>query len=175
MPKDKKSLSSKFLYPDLAYDSIHDIELNSLFVGGIKGLIVDIDNTLIAPGMKKPDERMNKWIETARDAGFDICLLSNASRRRVARLASGFGIYAIARAGKPSRAGFIKAMRLLKLAPPQVCVIGDQIFTDVLGAKKMGIKAIYTKPITKREEINVFFKRFAEYFIMKGYNKTIGA
>ena len=166
------SLAERYLYPDQAYNNIDEIDLGALYTSGIKGLILDIDNTLIAPGVKKPDSIMVNWLEAAREAGFDICLLSNASRHRVAGLSSGFGIYAVARASKPSGMGFLKAMRLLKLGPSQVCVIGDQIFTDILGARRLGILALRIKPITRKEEPTVVIKRFAEYFILKWYHKT---
>ena len=172
MLKFAHNLVAKYLYPDRAYENIKDIDLGALQADGIKGLIVDLDNTLVAPRAKKQDGRMHDWIETARDAGFDICLLSNATRRRVTRLTSGLGIYAIAGAGKPSRAGFIKAMRLMKLGPPQVCVIGDQIFTDILGARRLKIMALHIRPITKREELTVTIKRLAEYFVIKKYRNT---
>ena len=168
------SIAAKYLYPDHSYKSIGDIDLSALYAAGIRGLLIDIDNTLIAPASKKPDSRMVGWIEAARDAGFDICLLSNASRRRVTRFSTGLGIYAVAWAGKPSRTGYLKALRLLRLEPSQACAIGDQLFTDVLGAKLSGIMALHTAPITKREEITVFFKRFAEFFVLKGYRKSIG-
>ena len=169
------SLASKYFYPDRAYNSIEELDLKALYESGIRGLISDIDNTLIAPGAKMPDRRMTDWIAAAREIGFDICLLSNAARRRVTRLSSGFGVYAIAMAGKPTQKGFLKALRLLKLEPAQACVIGDQIFTDILGAKLAGMMAIHIKPITKREIFTVFMKRFVEYFIMKGYYKSVGA
>jgi len=174
-----RSLWSKLMYyltPDRMYSGVGDIDVIELYGAGISGIIADLDNTLITPGAKQPDARMVNFIDAARDIGFDICLLSNSSRRRVVRVSSGLGIYAVAKAGKPSGAGFIKAMRLLGRDHSRVCVIGDQLFTDVLGAKRFGIMAIYTAPFTGREEITVKLKRLAEYFIFRfclGYTDNV--
>jgi HAD superfamily phosphatase (TIGR01668 family) len=132
-------------------------------------MILDLDNTLIEPGEKKLGARVLKWIESARDMGFSVCILSNSPRNRVVRVSSGVGIYAVASARKPAEAGFLKALRLMGLKPSQACAIGDQLFTDVLGAKRLGIMAIYTSPITKREEIAVTLKRFPEKYLLKRY------
>ena len=155
------------LFPDRIYPGgIYDVNLKELYDGGVAGIIADMDNTLIEPGARQPGARMAEWIDAARDIGFDICLLSNSSRRRVVRISSGFGIYAVSSACKPAGAGFYKAMRLLGLGPSQVCVIGDQIFTDIYGAKRLGIMAIYTGPITKKEEPTIRLKRIPEKFIL---------
>ncbi|MCL2057471.1 MAG: YqeG family HAD IIIA-type phosphatase [Oscillospiraceae bacterium] len=167
-----RKLASRYLRPDQYLDSIEDIDLAKLCEEGARGLIIDIDNTLLAPGTKAPDGRMLGFIDSARDAGLDICLLSNASRRRVAWAASGTGLFAIAGARKPSGRGFEKAMRLMGLAPPQLRVIGDQLFTDVLGARRLGIGVICVRPITRREEPTVRLKRIAEYFIMRDLAKS---
>ena len=160
------------LCPDYVASSIYDVELDKLRDSGISALILDIDNTLAMPGAQKPDRGAIHWIDSAREAGFDICILSNARRQRVASFASGFGIYAIAGAGKPARTGFVKALRLLNRTAEQVCVIGDQIFTDVYGARRLGILAIYTKPITKREVISILLKRIAEAAVLKYYRAS---
>ena len=163
----------KSLTPDLIYSNIGEINLQELYDGGITGIIADLDNTLITPGAKNPDAYMKEFIESARDIGFDICLLSNSSRRRVVRVASGFGVYAIAKARKPARAGFQKAARLLGRDASQVCVVGDQLFTDIYGAKRLGIKAIYTKPITGKEEPAIKLKRVLEYFILHNFSGKV--
>ena len=158
-------LTEKYLFPDYMAPNVYDMDFEILASLGVKGLILDIDNTLVKPGEKRPDDRTERWFEAARDGGFKVCLLSNSSRRRVAGFASGSGVFAVAKAGKPLRRGFIKAMRLLKCDASQVCVIGDQIFTDILGAKRLGLTAVLTEPFTKREEPLVALKRFPEFFI----------
>jgi len=161
--------TKKSLFPDCVYPGIFNVDIAGLRSAGIKGLILDVDNTLKPPGPGGPDEKTLNWLDSAREAGMDICILSNSLRGRVLRFSSGLGIYSIAGAKKPAGAGFIKAIRLLGLDVSQVCVIGDQIFTDVLGAKRLGLMAVYTKPITKREEFTVALKRILEYPVLRQY------
>ena len=162
-----KRLCEKYLYPDGVYPSIYDIDAAALLERGISGLILDIDNTLKPPGRGQPSEQAIGWLDGLRDMGFAICLLSNSTRGRVARFTTGLGLFSVTYARKPAKAGFQKAVRLLGLGAGSVCVIGDQIFTDVLGAKRLGLMALYTRPITKKEEPTVRAKRLLEHFILK--------
>jgi len=159
----------KNLLPDRVYPGIYDVDMAGLRSAGIKGLILDVDNTLKPPGPGGPDEKALDWIDAARESGFGICLLSNSLRGRVLKFSSGLGVYSVVGAKKPAAAGFIKAIRLLGLDASRICVIGDQIYTDVLGAKRLGLMAVYTLPMTKKEEFTVALKRILEYPILKRY------
>lgn len=160
----------EYLFPDRIEQGIYGVDFDALRGRGISGLILDIDNTLVKPGARAPNGRAADLLRALQDDGFSICLLSNSSRRRAAGFASGLGVYCVTGAGKPAKAGFLKAIRLLGLEPGNICVVGDQIFTDVWGAKRLGLMVIYTKPITKREELTVQVKRIPEKFILKFYN-----
>ncbi|MDR3121119.1 MAG: YqeG family HAD IIIA-type phosphatase [Clostridiales bacterium] len=157
------------LFPDRIVRGILDVNLDELWANGIFGLILDIDNTLARPGAPRPDGETVRWLMAARERGFLVCLLSNAGRRRVAAFSSGLGLPAIANAKKPGRHGFLKALRLLGLEAGQACMIGDQLFTDVCGAKNLGIFAIYAKPITLWEVFTVMLKRLPEALALKLY------
>ena len=159
------------LYPDEVCPSIYDIDLGALYEKGVRGLILDVDNTLKPPGRSGPGEDVAGWLDSARDTGLGICLLSNSLRGHVMRFSSGLGLYSLTYARKPAAAGFLKAMRLLDCEARQVCVVGDQIFTDVLGAKRLGLMAVYVNPITPKEEITVRLKRVAEAYVLKRYNE----
>ena len=158
-------------YPDLIYNSIYDIDLQALKNLGIAGLILDVDNTMVEPGEREPNNELLEWLNKVRGADLSMCILSNAGRKRVASFASGLGIFAISHAGKPSRKGFKKAMRLMGLDCDTVCMIGDQLFTDVYGAKKNGIYAIYVRPFVLWEVFTVMLKRIPEYFVLRSYFK----
>lgn len=162
-------LCEKYFFPDAIYQSIYDVDVDALYEKGVRGLILDIDNTLKPPGDSPPDERAAEWINRLRDIGFDVCLLSNSLRGRVTKFSSGLGIYAVSYAKKPAGAGFKKAMRLLGCDAAGVCVIGDQIFTDIFGAKRLGLSAIYTRPITKKEEPTIIVKRLLERIVLNQY------
>ena len=161
----------KYLFPDKFCQSIYEIDFAGLHASGITGLALDVDNTLVPPGARKPDGRAAALIGSLRDAGFEICIVSNSTRRRVAEFATGFGVFAISGAGKPAAAGFLKASRLLKRDLAGMCAIGDQIFTDVLGAKRVGMKSILTKKLTGIEIFTVMLKRIPEFFVIRMYMK----
>jgi HAD superfamily phosphatase (TIGR01668 family) len=149
------------------YRSIYEINLEELSGEGVAGLILDIDNTLVRPKTGRPDDRVVCLLERARGAGLGVCILSNATRKRVAEFSSGLGVYAICGAGKPAKIGFLKAARLLGLENGRICVAGDQIFTDVAGAKRLGMVSALTERITKREFFTIKLKRVPEYFVIK--------
>ena len=158
-------------YPDQVCKSIYDIDLQLLKDNGIAGLILDIDNTLVRPQEREPSQRLLDWLNEVRMAEFCICILSNARRRRAAAFSSGLGIFTICNAKKPSGTGFQKAIRLMGLNSDTVCMIGDQLFTDVYGAKKIGIYSVYVKPFVLREIFTVMLKRIPEFFILRNYHK----
>ena len=162
-----RDVAVKYLFPDEIRADIYDVDLEALKAAGFKGLILDVDNTLKPPGPGGPGCGVLAWLEAARGLGFGICLLSNSRRRRVLRFSSGLGVYAISLARKPAAAGFLKAIRLLGCEPERVCVIGDQVFTDVLGARRLGLKAIYTRPVTAKEEFTVRLKRIPEARVIR--------
>jgi len=103
-------------FPDASFGSIYEIGFGYLKAAGVRGLVADIDNTLVRPQARRPDARLRDWLQEARREGVQVVLLSNASRARVARFAEGLGVPAIAKAGKPAARGFQKALRLMGLA-----------------------------------------------------------
>lgn len=161
----------ELFYPALTTDRIQDISPESLESKGIRGLILDIDNTLVPPHMKEADENAVSWIEKMRSAGFKVCIVSNASKKRVIKFNERLRLYAIHRASKPGTRAFLKAARLLDLKNADIAVIGDQIFTDIYGGNKSGMFTILVKPIKSDNNLFIWFKRFPEKLVMKKYTK----
>jgi HAD superfamily phosphatase (TIGR01668 family) len=161
-------------FPDIIYDGIYEIDLDALQARGVMGLILDVDNTLVEPRARQPDALLLKWLDDARARGFDIAILSNSGRKRVSLFSSNLGVYAISGAAKPSARGFAEAMRVMGLESPQVCMIGDQIFTDVYGAARLGIYTVYVKPIRLREIVTVMLKRVPERIVLHYFCKEHG-
>lgn len=152
----KPSIKSFFL-PDAVYDKVTDIEVESLVEMGIQGLALDVDNTIAKYSEDLPAPEITRWIGQMRDEGFPIIIVSNSRKeKRVPNISRALGLPYIVKAGKPSRRGFIEATRILELDPQKVAVIGDQIFTDILGAKRAGCKAIIVYPRGISE--NPFFR-----------------
>ena len=160
-------------YPDMMVDSVEQIDLDMLKEKGIKGLILDIDNTLVPSFIKEADERTLKWIDLVKKKGFNACILSNARKKRVQQFNEKLGLKAIYRASKPGRRAFAKALDVLCLDASQTAVIGDQIFTDVYGGNRLGMYTILVKPIHKEEFFFVKLKRYPEKYILKRYYNDV--
>ena len=163
----------KVLYPDLIVDKVQDIDLDILVDKGIKGLILDIDNTLVPPHMKEADENAVRWIERIKEAGFKVCIVSNATKKRVIKFNEKLKLYAIHRALKPGTGAFKRAMRLMELKAGETAVVGDQIFTDVYGGNRVNLFTILVKPIHNRESFFVWLKRYPEKIIVARYRDKL--
>ncbi|RCX09296.1 hypothetical protein DFR58_13710 [Anaerobacterium chartisolvens] len=159
-------------YPDLMLDGVWDIDLDSLQKKGIKGLILDIDNTLVPQYTKEADENAVKWIERVKNSGFKICIVSNASKKRVLKFNDSISVLTVHRASKPGTAAFKKAARLMGIELCESAVVGDQIFTDIYGGNRAGAFTILVKPIDKREFIFVRLKRIPEKLVLRKYKKS---
>ena len=141
----------KKFYPKHKVDKVQDIELSMLKDKGIKGLILDIDNTLVPEHVAEPDQNVLEWIERVKEAGFKVCIVSNASEKRVIKFNEKLKIHAIHKASKPSRKAFIKAVELMKIEIEETAVIGDQIFTDIYGGNRLNMFTILVTPIDEKE------------------------
>ncbi len=146
---------------------IHDIELEKLSLDGIEGIIVDLDNTLVGYRHAAPDEEVAAWVQAATRAGMRVAVVTNNATQWARDVAANLGVPCIAEAGKPWPRGFLQALQVLKTRKEATVVVGDQVFTDVLGAKLFGMKVILTEPIVVREQwwmrLLRFFERIALY------------
>ena len=157
-------------YPDFRKNSIYEIDFNGLYKKGIRGVIFDIDNTLVPHGADA-DERIEKLFGELKKMGFKTFLLSNNKLERVKRFNTNIRSLYIYRAGKPNTANYIKAMRMMGTKKETTVFIGDQLFTDIWGAKKAGITSILLNPIDKKEEIQIVLKRYLEKIVLNAYEK----
>ena len=160
----------KKLYPTKYLDSSYSIDYEQLYRSGIRGLIYDIDNTLVEHGMPAT-ERAIKLFEQLRSIGFDTCLISNNKEPRVKPFADAVGSKYVYDAHKPSRKNNIRAMELMGTDTGNTYFIGDQIFTDVYGANRAGIPSILVKPIHPKEEIQIELKRKLEKIVLFCYKR----
>ena len=160
-------------FPDEYLDSAYEIDCERLYEEGYRGLIYDIDNTLVPHGAPA-DERAIALFERLRRIGFGYCLLSNNQIDRVAPFADEIQAGYIENAHKPSVKNYRKAMELLGTDTGNTIFIGDQLFTDVYGAKRTGIRNILVKPIHPKEEIQIVLKRYLEKIVLHFYKKEEG-
>ncbi|MCM1325000.1 MAG: YqeG family HAD IIIA-type phosphatase [Bacteroidales bacterium] len=157
-------------YPDHEEDCAYDIAYEALYEKGYRGIIFDIDNTLVPHGAPA-DDRAVALFARLRDIGFKTLLLSNNKEPRVQSFSEQVGSPYIYKAGKPDSRGYLKAMEIMGTNPGTTVFVGDQLFTDVWGAKKTGIVTYLTKPIHPKEEIQIVLKRYLEKIVLYSYHK----
>lgn len=159
-------------YPDFYFDSIRHIDIDMLKTKGIKGVLLDIDNTLVPMHSKDADKNAISWVAALQSNGFKVCILSNASEKRVTRFNKDMAVTAIHRAYKPAGKAFLKAAEKLGLEPENVAVVGDQIFTDIYGGNKANMLTILVKPIDKKEILYVRLKRHIEKRVLSKFSRV---
>ena len=153
------------LYPDTYLDSTDDIDFEMYYKKGVRGIVSDIDNTLVPHGAPA-DEHIIKVFEKIHGMGIDTCLISNNKKLRVEPFAKAVNSKFIYDAHKPSRESYKKAMELMNTDKESTLFIGDQIFTDIWGANRTGIETVMLKQIDKKEEIQIILKRIPEKLIL---------
>lgn len=158
----------KKFYPGEYLESTYQIDFDRLYEEGYRGIIFDIDNTLVPHGAPA-DECARKLFAHLKELGFQIMLLSNNKEPRVKMFNDVVQVSYIYKAGKPKPANYNKAMELMKTDRENTIFIGDQIFTDVYGANLAGIRTILVKPIHPKEEIQIVLKRYLEKIVLFFY------
>lgn len=157
-------------YPDNEVESAYEIDYETLYESGFRGIIFDIDNTLVPHGAPA-DQRAISLFARLHKLGFRTLLLSNNKEPRVKMFNDGVGSNYIYKAGKPGRKGYENAMKQLQTTPENTIFVGDQLFTDVWGAKKAGIVTYLVKPIHPKEEIQIVLKRYLEKIVLYFYHR----
>ena len=160
-------------YPDIWLDSTYEIDFEKMRKNGIRALIFDIDNTLVPHGAPA-DDRAIALFRRLHELGFSMMLLSNNKEPRVKSFCDALeGAAYIYKAGKPGRKGYEKAMEQMNSGRKTTVFIGDQLFTDVWGAKRCGIYSILVKTIDKKEEIQIVLKRYLEKIVLLFYKRKL--
>ena len=152
-------------YPDEYAESVFDIDYDKLYAKGFRGVIFDIDNTLVHHGDGSND-RVDELFREIHRAGLRTLLLSNNTRDRVELFIKNIDTDYIDSADKPSPEGYLRAVEKLGLKKSEVIAVGDQVWTDILGANRAGIKSILVKFILLPDEQRIGFRRYVEYAIM---------
>lgn len=162
----------KKFYPTKEVNSVYDIDYDSLYKQGYRGLIYDIDNTLTehdAPATKE----IKELIQRLKNMGFKICLLSNNDEERVKMFNKDIKVSYIYKGGKPSIKGYVKAMELMGTDKKNTIFVGDQLFTDIYGANRTGIASYLVNPIASHEEIQIVLKRYLEKIVLYFYYRSL--
>ena len=161
-----------FLYPGEYVDSTYVIDFDKLYKEGYRGIIFDIDNSLVPHGAPA-DQRAISLFTHLKELGFSCMLLSNNKEPRVKMFNDSVGVNYIFKAGKPKTANYIKAMEIMGTDVTNTIFVGDQIFTDICGANRAGIRTVLVKPIHPKEEIQIVLKRYLEKIVLFFYKRQL--
>ena len=155
--------------PDFYAETLSAVSCAELCRRGVDTVLMDLDNTLTLWRASDIPQAHSDWLNRARAAGLRVVLVSNGKQERVERLALKAGLEAVKNARKPSARRMRAILRQLGAAPAQTAVIGDQLFTDVLVAKRCGLLAVLLEPLNRKREwwATRCFNRSREYFVRK--------
>ncbi|MGI6113895.1 MAG: YqeG family HAD IIIA-type phosphatase [Mahellales bacterium] len=165
---------NKYLIPDQYTKDICQIDLHQLMKKGIKNIIIDLDNTLLPWGKDTISGDIYDWVIRGKDLGCKFCLLSNNRKKRVEKFAGTLGILYVPKAPKPWKSSFRKAVIKLKGEKNNTAVIGDQIFTDILGGNRLGLYTILVSPLSQREFFTTRLVRLIERHFLKHIDTSKG-
>ncbi|MDI6799499.1 MAG: YqeG family HAD IIIA-type phosphatase [Actinomycetota bacterium] len=158
-------------FPDEYHNSIFEIDTLRLKEAGKKGLLIDLDNTMVARNENGTSKELKDWLIGLKERGFLVCIVSNNWKLRVSRIADELSLPLVARATKPSKAAFLRGMKALGTVPCQTAVIGDQIFTDIYGGNRLGLYTILVVPLSGHELFHTKILRRIEGFILQRFQK----
>ena len=134
-------------FPDYIFPKVTDISAGFLKDHGISLLLMDFDNTMLPYTTSEPTQELLHWLKRLDEAGVRLCIVSNSRKKRVPEFAEQYGISCVTRARKPGTRGIREAMERFGVPRAQTALVGDQIFTDVLGANLAGVTALVVKSI----------------------------
>ena len=161
------------IYPDAYLKNVQEITIQFLMKNKIKALILDVDNTLIDYYKNLSDEIV-EWATNLQGQGIKMYILSNTNKKeKVEKVAKKLEIPYKFFARKPSKRGFMQIQKELNINPENIASVGDQIFTDVLGANRCKMYSILVKPIAEKDIWITVFKRPLENKIIEKYKKSI--
>lgn len=148
--------------PRVIVKSLFDINLEELQARKIKGIIFDLDNTIICWDSPSMEPEISEWLRGILQKNYKICLLSNNMTRRVHTIAAAFDVPYVPKAYKPTKTGYRLALAKMQLRPSEVAVVGDQLFTDILGGNRMGLYTIWVSPLSTKEFLGTKITRKLE-------------
>ena len=161
----------KRFYPDETAESVRDIDYRAFLAEGVRGIIFDIDNTLV-PQDAPATEETEAFFREIHAMGFKTCVISNNAAERVAPFAERTKSSYVCHARKPLKKSYRKAMAFLGTDERTTLFVGDQLLTDIFGARRLGIRNVLVKPVSLESDIpTVRFKRKIEKMILREYTK----
>lgn len=165
----------KLLKPDYYVSNFKKISLDRLKQEGIRLLLCDIDNTLVSSHDPDSNEDVIAFVNKVKEAGLDIAIVSNARGKRAKRFAKNLQIDELYYLScKPLPFNFLRAMKIHDVQPNQTAILGDQLFTDILGGNLAGLYTILTKPISEKDKLMTVMNRKMEQLVFKELKRKYG-
>lgn len=156
------------LKPHIRVASVHEVTPEFLAALGLKGVLVDVDDTLLAAGAEHVDDSVYDWFDLLAASNVPVVILSNGSRERVTDIAARAGVPGLHLAGKPFAWAFKRGLELLQgVGAAEAAMVGDQLFTDVLGAKRAGLTTILVQPLSPGKLPHTRMVRHLERMVLK--------
>lgn len=157
---------------DKYYKSVFEIDYKKLKKSGIKCILFDLDNTIVPPTIKKPTKKLIDLFEELKDMGFKLIIFANSPRSRVEVFKNTLGVDSCALCFKPNKDKYLRIMDVYDYKPEEICAVGDEIVTDILGANKLNILSILVNPISIKDNITSSVTRKLEKQIIRKLNKN---
>ncbi len=158
-------------YPTIDVRVVCEITLELLDRLGVKALILDVDNTLTTHDNPTPSQGVREWLAEMRQAGIPMMIVSNNHYERVKPFADLLGLPFVEDGRKPLPSGMRRAARSMGVSPGEIAVVGDQVFTDILGGNLFGAKTILVQPIELEDKLFFKCKRFLEKGVLRHYQR----
>lgn len=163
------------LQPDAYYVSVLDIDPRSFVESGYKAVLLDLDNTLQPRGARCVPSEVIEWVQSLKDAGLRVALLSNTANNRSINAAILLGVPLVNNARKPFKRGYVQACATLGVACKDAVMIGDQSYTDILGAHRVGMDGILVMPQSSDDPIHTHFLRMIDRHAVRDMRARGGA
>ena len=162
----------KRFVPEYYFESFDMASADFLSSIGVKGIVLDVDNTLEPYENPKPTEKVLGWFDSLKKAGIKAAIVSNNGNERIDIFNEELGLVAYSKSGKPKKKNVLRALEDIGVAKEDAIFMGDQVFTDVWAAHNAGIRAILVPPIKDKRDLLTRFKRLLEVPILKKYRKS---
>jgi HAD superfamily phosphatase (TIGR01668 family) len=159
---------SSMIGPHLYHSSVHAIDLDALWDDGVRVLLLDLDNTLLPRDTNVVPDELRQWTEDLKTRGFRVCLLSNNFHERVRRVAADLGLDLVDHAVKPLPFAFLRALARVGGRASEAAMVGDQLFTDILGGRLLGMRTVLVSPLSATDLPHTLLLRRLEALVLKG-------
>jgi HAD superfamily phosphatase (TIGR01668 family) len=157
----------RWLRPSAQVATVYDIDLDALRARGIRGVILDLDNTIVPWGAREVSPRLPVWIAAVQDADFRLCIVSNNMGSRVTSIAKRLGLPIVVGALKPRRRALRRALIVMGTTAEATALVGDQLLTDILGGNRLGLHTILVRPQSRTEFMLTRLVRRFERFLLR--------